>query len=170
MATQTLDYGRVMPPVIEGSRQAFRLYSGQHASSALTVYRIDRPARLTTALPTWRAYLIRHYPVARVVPELLPRNHEERRRWRAAVARGWQAGLVLARQLWRQNLARLTRDMVGAIRFKRLVTQHVVSAPVVSASDPWVAVEGNTIEIGRRDFLLTHQAQWRPEDAWQPRR
>lgn len=164
-----LDNGRMMPPVIEGSRQAFRLYSTRHASSAVTVYRIDRAARLTTVEPTWRGYLIREYHVVRVVPALLPRNHVERKRWRAAVARGWKAGVVLAGQLFRQNLARLTRDMVGAIRFKRLVLQHVVAAPVVSASDPHVAFEGNTLEIGRRDFLLTRQAHWQSEGAWRPR-
>lgn len=164
-----LDRGRVMPPVIDSSNHAFRLYSPRHASSAVSVYRIERQARITTVQPTWRQYLIQHYTVDRVVPALLPRNAVERRRWKLAVARGWKSGIVLASQLFRTNLARLTRDMVGAIRFKRLVLQHVVSAPILSTGDARVAIEGNTIEIGRREFLLTHQAHWTQEGSWRPR-
>ncbi|MHB8408972.1 MAG: type IV secretory system conjugative DNA transfer family protein [Acidiferrobacterales bacterium] len=165
-----LDGGRVVPPAIGEASNAFRLYSSRSAASTITEYRILTPARIATVPPTWRQYLIQHYPVIdHVNPVLLPRNSVERRRWRAAIRRGWQRGIVLAGRLLQTNIARLTRDMVGMIRFKRLANQGVVSVPVLAANTPRIEVQGRTIEIGRREFRITQQASWKPEDQWRPK-
>lgn len=166
-----LNGGRVVPPAIGAASDAFRLYSPNSAASTVTTYRILMPARIATVMPTWRQYLIQDYTVTdRVNPVLLPRNDTERQLWKAAVTRGWKQGLWLAARLFRTNLAALTRDMVGMIRFKRLANQGLVSVPILATNMPRIEVEGRTLEIGRREFRITQNAAWRPESEWRAKR
>ncbi len=153
-----------IPPVIEEGRDAYNQPSATVVRAADRLYRIEFPARLVSSAPTWRDYL----PLAVVRPSLpdaayLPHTPAERAVWDAAAAQGWKQGVVLADQTFEGNLARLSRDFTGMLRYKALYQQGVVAKPILAKSNLGVTGGGDEMAINDRVYEVTRSAALDPD-------
>ena len=107
----------VMPPVLAETERAFRLgRDGARAASARRVLRIVEPERIVSAVPHWRDYLVRAWPMAEPPAAVLqPRGEAEDRRWRTWLREGWAQGTALADDIFAADLERLNRVFTGVV-------------------------------------------------------
>lgn len=167
--SQLLIEGRVRPPVIVRAGGSYRIDTDELAQSTTIEYRIADDAALVARAPSWRQYLIEDLEVVEPNPALYPTDDAERKRWRAGVLRGWRRGIEQANRLFRQNLARLRRDFVGALRYHLLARQKMIRPPEIArAEDPHEA-DADAVRIDHTLYRITAPAQWRPVDEWRPR-
>ncbi|WP_163055871.1 type IV secretory system conjugative DNA transfer family protein [Acidithiobacillus ferrooxidans] len=141
--------GNVLPPVIEAGSQA-RMVHADALRTSTRDYRIVIPAQFRSVLPSWRTYLEQPYkqPKLSNIPlALLPHNAVQEAWWKDAAAIGWQAGEVEADALFRNGLSRLTRDIVGMIRYRRLMLAGEVKAPMIQQAN--LGVERDERVLGR---------------------
>lgn len=166
--------GNVLPPVIEGGREA-RLVHADALRTSVQDYRILIPARFVSVLPTWRSYLEQRFPAPRLAdipPALLPQNRQESIWWKQAAAVGWQAGEEEANGLFRDGLARLTRDVAGMIRYRRLLLSGEVQPPMVEQAnlgverDERVLDRAARMQVGVTLHRITLPAGFAPPKDW----
>jgi defect in organelle trafficking protein DotC len=148
-----------LPPVISEGRDAYNQPSSRIVRAADRIYKIEFPARLVSAAPTWRDYL----PVSYNMPQLpdatvLPKTTQEKSLWDAWVRQGWDQGVTLANQTFEANDGRLKRDFEGMIRYKALYEQGVVSKPILSKSTLGVTGGGSEMAINDRVYEVTKDA------------
>jgi defect-in-organelle-trafficking protein DotC len=164
-----LNGGRVLPPVIVSAEQAFRVDSPVSATSSDATYTILIPARLISAPPNWRSYLLREDPVIDTVhAAVLPWDSDEREIWRTAVLSGWKQGLRHADRVFEAGLNRLARDYRGMLRFKLLAQQGMVSVPELNEGRLGICVQDALLEVDQRVFRLTDPGRFRPVEDWHP--
>jgi defect-in-organelle-trafficking protein DotC len=148
-----------LPPVISEGRNAYNQPSSMVVRAADRLYKIEFPARLTSAAPTWRDYL----PVTYSMPSLpessvLPKNGAEKDLWDAWARQGWQQGIDLANATFEANQGRLKRDFEGMLRYKALYEQGVVSKPVLVKANLGVTGGGDEMAINDRVYEVTRKA------------
>lgn len=161
--------GRVIPPVVTEANGGMRLESDTEAVAEMTTYRIEARARIVSRPPSWRDYLLRRYPDATPVNDVLcPENAEEQRAWDRALQEGAKWGREQADRLFAINMARLTRDMVGILNFRLLMAQRIVELPMYAEGEPRIQVDGETLSIGRTVFRITKGAKYMKPNEWQP--
>lgn len=153
-----------LPPVISEGRDAYNQPSGNVVRAADRLYKIEFPARLISAAPTWRDYL----PVAYSMPQapdatVLPKTDQEKVLWDAWVRQGWNQGQSLADQTFEANQGRLKRDFEGMIRYKALYEQGVVSKPIMNKSNLGVTGGGDEMAINDRVYEVTRKAGLDPD-------
>lgn len=166
--------GRVLPPVITEAGNSIRVDDdGQSATSSARTWHIQAKARIITAMPDWRSYLVRHFqPVdmQRDVPQLLlPKNSDERKVWRKAIKQGWRDGVRQADAIFARQLSSLVRDLKGMMRYYRLVERHIILAPKLSEGRAGVTLadDGRTLRVDDRVLRLsgarfeTQSRKWR---------
>lgn len=142
------------PPVLAETSDAFRMArDGASAATARRVIRILAPARIVSAPPSWRDYLIRSWRPAEP-PVLFPSGDAERADWRRWLAEGWAAGRALADDVFAADLDRLNRDFVGIALWRRLRAARMVSAPELEAATAGVAGHGRAMRIGETTAAL----------------
>jgi defect-in-organelle-trafficking protein DotC len=102
-------------------------------------------------------------------PLLLPKDADERERFRQWVAQGWKIGIEQANDIFYESVDRLVRDFVGKVRYRELLAQRMVSAPYVDMTDRGVTGGGNKLQIGDRQISITgapaldnHPDRWTP--------
>lgn len=166
--------GNVLPPVIEGGRQA-RVVHADAMRTSVQDYRIVIPARFVSVLPTWRDYLYLSYKEPRlstIPPALLPHNQMEEVWWKKAAALGWQAGEQEADALFRNGLARLTRDETGMIRYRRLMLAGEVKPPMIERANLGVERDERVLDrparmqVGVTLHRITLPAGFAPPKDW----
>ena len=166
----TLADGRVIPPVVLSTRDAQRLTDPTTLRRVTVSFRLLRPAVLATGVPDWRTYLVRHYEppnVAKDVPAvLLPKTEAQRKVWKAAVAEGWTTGVSQAREIFRIDLRRARRDLLGQIRFHVLALGRLVSVPAFAQADLGVEKNGDRMDAGIRVYQITRPTAFRGPDRW----
>ena len=110
---ETFGFGRIVlpisdgqtlmvPPIVTEAEMAFALApGGQTAKETARVYQITQEARLASAPPDWRSYLVRTwaYPV-KPPRDLRPRTQDEVTGWNRWVAQGWALGEQQATQIF----------------------------------------------------------------------
>lgn len=161
--------GKVMPPVIAEALGGFRLESETEATGTEVTYQILQPAKIVTLAPSWRDYLVHTFPaMAEVNPALLPRNDVEREVWRVAAQEGWELGIKQGDRVYEANLNRLVRDYRGALRFRVLAAQKVVSVPMLAEGRYGVQIGDNILDVNQRVFRITAPAEFQKVDAWKP--
>lgn len=161
----------IEPPVVsEADRAVIVSAGGQAAAVADRIYHINRVARIVTAPRNWRLYVERDW--GRVDPPpslLLPRDEDERAVWRENVKEGWQAGIEQAEETFEADLARLTNDFTGMVRYRELLAQGMISSPYAVADDRGVTGGGAEMRIGDRGVAITGQsALISRSDRWTP--
>lgn len=162
---RVFDFSRLMiepgllPPVISEGRDAYHQENDSEARASDRVFRIERPARIVSAPPTWRTYLLAD-PTPALAPNaaVVPRNKAERQVWDDFAARGWEEGVAQADANFQSNLARLTQDFQGMLRFKMLYEQGLVSMPRLNRETLGVTGGGNEMAIGDRIIRISSQA------------
>jgi len=163
--------GSVIPPVVEEGEQAMTISSdGSGMSSSKKVLRIVRPAHMSPSVPDWRVYLVRYWPDPEPPrAELMPDSDEEKQAWDRWVGDGWTIGVRQANDIFRDDLGRLTRDIVGMALYHRLVAQGVVHELYVDQHDRGITGGGDTLRIGERAVRITAPATLNARSAeWQP--
>jgi hypothetical protein len=175
--------GHILPPVITEGHDAFNIHGGitsalspkkgisgyESAAASRVVFRIERPAQLVTAVPTWRDYLLINDQVSKKInPVLLPQigNSHERAIWQAAVEKGFTYGENQANNTELNNVHRLQRAMTGMIRFLRLKQLGMVQGPILAESNPEIKVAGKQLEVGVKTFTITLPAGFSSPSEW----
>lgn len=161
----------VMPPVVTETKNDYSVsQDGQIASSIDTVYRILKPARIVTAPPNWRDYLVRSWKTPELPPpEMLPKTAEEREIWRRFTAEGWKQGLKQGEDIFNEDLSRLERDMTGMVRYRSLVAQGILTEMYFAAADRGVTGGGDELKIGDKVVRITVPARLNEgTDSWTP--
>lgn len=161
----------VEPPVIEEQLEALQISdAGQNAALTDKVLTISGNARLVTTSRDWRNYLERDWGEPEPPPDvLLPKTDEERKNWKAWVKEGWAKGIEQANDIFAEDMARLTRDFTGMVRYRKLLAQAMVSAPYAGLVERGVTGGGVEMRIGDRAVTITGPAQLKTQsDVWRP--
>lgn len=162
-----LSNGHQLPPIISESRDSLKLLSDEEAVASLTTYIIERDSRLVASSLSWRDYLIiNDFPVQKINPLLMPKTAEEKTVWVEAKALGIAEGIEQAELIYQDNVARLTRDLAGAIRFHRLLKQGIISQPKVETGKLSSSVSGKTLSVGHTVYRLKEHAIYQEESQW----
>jgi defect-in-organelle-trafficking protein DotC len=155
---QLLLKNNVLPPVLVQADDSINLANNNAIRLASKTYKIEAPARFTTTPPTWRSYLQMNFSKPTLPNHsLLPTTQAEAKVWNAYLKQGWKQGLTQANQIFTVNLSRLKRDYNGMILYRKLLAQHMVSAPFVAKAN--LGVTGNSKEIRINDRVLRITAQ-----------
>ena len=121
-------------------------------------------------MPDWRTYLIRHFDppdVPKDVPAvLLPKTSAQRKVWKAALLEGWTTGVSQAREIFRIDLRRARRDLLGQVRFHVLALGRLVSVPAFAKSDLGVGRSGDRMDAGIRVYQITRPTAFRGPGRW----
>lgn len=161
--------GHVLPPVIEAAHDTAGFHSSTEAAFSRVMFRIVHPARIVSATPNWRNWLLPPLVKPRVVnPVLLPETAAEKAAWSAAIQRGWVRGAEQAHIGMLDNVHRLERSMRGILLFMRLRGEGLVQGPVVVAGRPSIRINGQTLSIDSRTFQITLPAGFSDEQGWKP--
>lgn len=148
-----------VPPVISEGRNAYNQPNDNEARASAWVFKIERPARIVSATPTWRTYLLGNStPPVRPDNSVLPKTREEKALWDQWAERGWDEGARLADQNFEANLARLKQDFEGMVRFKTLYEQGLVSKPRLARASLGVTGGGDEMAIGEQIIRVTEKA------------
>jgi len=167
---QLLLQHNVLPPVLVESSNNLNLDNDKAIRLNSKTYRIIKQARFVTAPPTWRTYLTMNY-LPPSVPDstLLPKTKEEASAWNEFLTQGWEQGISQANDIFRSNLDRLQRDVLGMILYKKLLAQHMVSAPFVANTNLGVTgdkdemhINDQVLRITSESKLMTDSSKWTP--------
>lgn len=165
----------VLPPVIVAAERPMEVQeSGDVIRIADRRYEIAEPARFAVSVPDWRAYLLRDYDPPQPPPaDVLPKTAAEREIWRKAVDEGWEAGVSQARRLLADDLARLERDYVGMIRYRRLAEDGRIGDVRMAFGQTPLVLDAEEVALRVGDVVgrIVEQSRWRTDrvarDAWQ---
>ncbi len=154
--------GWVLPPVVIEARRHAEV-SGQRLTQIEQSYQMIENARVVSAPPTWREYLIAaaYPPPSRPEGALLPQNPAEERLWTDAVSRGWEQGEQQAWLAFRARVGELHRAFLGRVRYLVLLERQLVTAPAVRIARRGVRLERNELLIGRTEITLSRLPHFR---------
>lgn len=148
-----------LPPVVSEGRNSYNQPNDNEARASDWVFKIERPARIVSATPTWRTYLLGNStPAVRPDNSVLPKTKEEKQLWDEWAQKGWDEGARLADQNFEANLARLKQDFEGMVRFKTLYEQGLVSKPRLARANMGVTGGGDEMAINDRIIRVTEKA------------
>lgn len=165
-----LNKGKVVPPVIVEARKGYNILSDREATEVNRTYKILKDARIASAPPNWRDYLVKEYGSQEEVnPAVLPKNEKEERLWDAAAERGFNDGIKHADRLFEINLNTLRRDFEGILKFKILAEQNMVDVPVFSEGELGVRVDDKVLDIDQKVFRITEDSRFKEMDKWEPK-
>jgi defect-in-organelle-trafficking protein DotC len=150
----------VLPPVLVEGDFTLNLADPNTIRVADKNYKIIQQAQFVTTPPNWREYLWQSYSKPELPHKfLLPRDKEEGIIWAKAIHTGWEKGVQQAYEIFHQNLARLKRDYQGMILYRKLLQQHMVSAPYVSRTELGVTGDGTNMNINDQVLRITELPQ-----------
>lgn len=148
-----------LPPVITEARDTYKQDGDTSARASDLIFKIERNARIVSAPPSWRVYLLADPPAAaRPDPSLLPKNGDEKKVWDTWANKGWNEGVRLADMNFEANLARLRRDFNGMLRFKMLYNQGLVTMPRLARATLGTTGGGDEMAINDRIIRITAKA------------
>ncbi len=170
----------ILPPVITEVRNSV-VTEPTVMRIASRVYRIEEPARIVDAAPTWRNWLYvgldggdcSNITVTPVPTQLRPSGSAETAFFKEHLRNGYLAGRAQAREILEVNLNTLSKQYGGMRTYYELYSRGMVSAPrfasateVVDTSDPNTLIVGNTIiRINMPSAFVGKPSQWRALSA-----
>jgi defect-in-organelle-trafficking protein DotC len=163
--------GKILLPTILQTERIFEQNSDTQVRTINVSYTLDKPSRLVPGPPSWRQYLTR--PVEEVIRPhqvMFPRSAEETRVWETELTRGWAAGTQQADDIFAMDFLRLQTDIEGMYRYRKLLTQHIVTLPAIKASHYSVqrTADGKTIHLNDVVYTLDKEAEFTSIDDWTP--
>ena len=160
----------MVPPIVSEAQMAFALSEqGQVARETECVYSITRAARLASAPPNWRSYLVRDWGWPARRRTRFPRTDQEVQYWMKFVAEGWGRGEKQAVDIFLADLGRLQRDIVGMARYQVLLKKRLVENPKVVFEMSQVNGGGAELRAGDRVVRITAQPGLRASASSWPR-
>jgi defect-in-organelle-trafficking protein DotC len=150
----------VQPPVIVEAQDAWEATdAGKTLRVADKVYEIVDSAKFTPVAPLWQNYLIVNFDNAEEPPQqLLPRNEDEEKLWKNAVADGWKMGEAQAEETFQANLDRLNRDFIGMVRYRSMLEECKVNAPTIADGNLGTTGTGQNMRENDRLNRITQDA------------
>ena len=146
----------ILPPVLEEGDNSLNQDDPNTIRISDKTYLIVQQARFATTPPNWREYIWLPFNKPEMPNKvLLPRNSDERRLWAKSIRIGWERGIVQAYNIFQQDLARLKRDYKGMILYRKLLQQHMISAPYVSKTELGVTGDGTDMRINDQVLRIT---------------
>lgn len=146
----------VLPPVLQEGDNSLNQDDPNTIRISDKTYLIVQQARFATTPPNWRDYIWLPFNKPEMPNKvLLPRDENERRLWAKYIRMGWEKGIVQAYNIFQQNLARLKRDYKGMILYRKLLAQHMISAPYVSKTELGVTGDGTDMRINDQVLRIT---------------
>ena len=144
--------------------------AGTRAASARRVLRILEPARLVSAMPDWRDWLMRSWSSAEPPASVLfPRDGPEDARWRRLLAEGWAEGTALADDIFAADLDGLNRTFEGIVLWHRLSRAGMASAPGVEIERAGVSGHESLMRIGAASARIARPARFELDaNRWAP--
>lgn len=154
-STLALSGGSILPPVILENNNRVNKNEDTMVVTKRS-FSIKKPARLVSAIPTWRDYII---PTEHVLPpnptnEILPVNDIEKTAWMESVRVGWELGKKQADDEFIQSIRRLTSEYLGMIRYTVLYKKNIITAPYVSITNLGITNSDNDLNIGQSEIKL----------------
>lgn len=168
--SQLLINNNVLPPVIAETDGNISLDNPDTIRVANKTYKIITSAHFVTTAPTWRSYLWMDYPK----PDepsitLLPKDPAEASVWNFYIKQGWKKGLEQANAIFKANLSRLKRDYLGMVLYRKLLAEHMITAPNIAKASLGVTGNSQEVHIDDRIYRITsHSALIPNSQAWQP--
>jgi len=165
--TRTYDFQRLMiqgpngvmvlPPVISEARDAWESFdAGKTLRVADTVYEIISQSRFTSVAPMWQSYLISDFKEPEPPPAALaPKDDNERELYRQWVMEGWKKGEQQAQEIFQANMDRLVRDFTGMVRYRQLLEEGKVEAPILAEGNLGVTGTGQDMRVNDRAIRIT---------------
>jgi defect-in-organelle-trafficking protein DotC len=144
--------GRVVPPVISESRDIYTQDGEQTLRLSGIRYEIVSQARFSSTPPNWRAYLTLPEPTTDFVVGIRPQNEGEQKIWRYASRIAWNEGTQQANTMLDRATDKLNRDFTGMIRYRTMLAENRVTAPLIATQDIPITKEGAALVID--DTLL----------------
>jgi len=165
--TKTYDFQRLMiqgpngvmvvPPVISEARDTWESFdAGKTLRVADTVYEIIQQSTFTSVAPMWQTYLIGDFKEPDPVPQALaPKDESERERFQEWVKEGWRKGEQQAKEIFEANQNRLKRDFTGMVRYRQLLEEGKVAAPVLAEGNLGTTGTGQDMRVNDRALRIT---------------
>ncbi|WP_440993626.1 type IV secretory system conjugative DNA transfer family protein [Cysteiniphilum litorale] len=153
----------VLPPVILKSNNYVQGdYQGKSISISDQYYQLYANARLVTAVPSWRSYLI--HPVSapeKIASWLLPHDSSEQAVWKEAFNTGWGLGVKQANQEMNYRISLLNRDFNGMLTYLHLYAEDKVSSPFIAYSQNSVSANNSKtkMSVNNHVYRITTPAQ-----------
>lgn len=163
-----LEHG-VMPPVLEVGDDSLNLADPNTIRVADRTYKIVQQAQFMTTPPNWREYLWLNYSKPELPDKtLLPRSTAEQKIWREGIRAGWDKGVEQGYAIFQQSLARLKRDYNGMLLYRKLLKEHMISAPYVARTELGVTGDGNDMRINDQVLRIVEHPQLQTNSkGWQ---
>lgn len=160
----------ILPPVLVEGRQELNLDDNTTIRIADRTYAIAQQARFVTTPPNWREYLFLNFKQPDVPDNsLLPKTGQEKIVWNKFLVQGWNDGINQANTIYADSLARLKRDYSGMVRYRKLLAQHMVTAPYVAKTDLGITCDGSGMRVNDQVLritalprLCTNSKKWKP--------
>ena len=152
-----------MPPIIQRAGPALRMDGAGVVSVQSGSYKFLRSARIITAPPNWRNYLIMRQGVEsddEVHRSLYPGNAEELSRWRKWVDEGWRLGVAQADALFQNNMARLVRDYRGILIYYALASEGLVEKPFIKVNKTGTHILSKEVIYDRNLYTMAADGQF----------
>lgn len=163
----------VMLPVIEEAKEKVTVEE-QTITSAGSVYRIIKPARFVRIAPTYRDYLLAGLNCeseAKKAANFSFRLKEiSPKAWSDGIKEGWEVGRERALATLDSNMAKINRDYLGMIKFRRLEMIGAIQMPEIAQSQYNARIGVDKIETGVRSMKIAKPSKfafdasrWNPE-------
>lgn len=149
-----------LPAVIQEAKNHISSASANYVTATGAVYKIVKPARLTTMPPTWRDYLMISTNIGFNKPavQMLPKNDVEQAVWADHVALGWSRGLKQADTEMNIRIERLRTDFLGMSKSLRLVEQGMLDQEHVAVQNTMISGGGVELLLDQTTYQLTSPA------------
>ncbi|HYD18805.1 MAG TPA: type IV secretory system conjugative DNA transfer family protein [Patescibacteria group bacterium] len=162
----------IEPPIVKESLDALAISDGgNEAAVADQIVKISKQAKIVTAPRDWRGYLSFAYETEIPPPPrvLWPKDDKEQVRWNEWVRQGWDAGYAQGEQIFETNLAQLSADYDGMVRYRMLLAEGKISQPYALQEDRGVTGGRNEMRVGDRALRITGPSQFLTgADLWKP--
>lgn len=155
----------VLPPIISEAVDAWEAFdAGKTLRVADTVYEIIEQARFSPVAPMWQNYLVSRFDDAQAPPEaLLPQSQGEKEAWNGWIREGWSKGREQAHEIFQANLDRLNRDFTGMVRYRELLEEKKVSAPILAVGNLGTTGTGQDMRVNDQAIRMTREPTLRVE-------
>ncbi len=161
---------QVLPPVLVEADGLLTQEDEHTLRISDHIYRIVQQPRFVTTPPNWRNYLVVNYPVPEIPnPTLLPKNAREQAIWRHYVRIGWAEGVEQADLIFTTNLAKLKRDFLGMVLYRKLLAQKMITPPYTAQADLGVVGDAQSLDINSKILRITAVPQFTVDHSkWRP--
>lgn len=165
-----LIHHNVLPPILVENDGQLSLDNDDTVRVSDKTYKLMAPARFVTTAPTWRDYLWMNFKRPdQPDMSLLPKNQEEVKVWNFYFHKGWKEGLKQADEIFSANLSQLKRDYLGMVLYRKLLSEHMITAPFIAKSNYGVTGNSQEIDIGDSVMRITKHSELRPNsNDWRP--